>query len=391
MIRVELSETGTRRVRLTSEQGRLLADSGLVEASPARGEPGFWSVRSRRKVGVAQVGDLEVWVAPKLTIDRLLFLVGYALDPKGWRDEEVGLDPHAGLVPATARALCWHTERALAGGLLQGYRTVEECSLVLRGRLREADQLRRHHGLAMPMEIRRDDFTVDTAENRILLAAVTRMLGVPRLDTESDRRLAAVRGRLAGVRQLGQADPLPAWQPTRLNQRYHSALRLAEAIWQATSPEHAPGDVPAIGFLFDLWKIFQDFVVVALSERLGATQPGARSLQHPCYLDEAELLPMYPDLVWEHGGRPLAVVDAKYKPEASRDALYQMLAYCTTLGLRRGHLVYAAGRAEPARHVVRRTGVEIWCHALHLDHPARALLAEVAAIADNLLSDPLPV
>jgi len=74
--------------------------------------------------------------------------------------------------------------------------------------------------------------------------------------------------------------------------------------------------------------------------------------------------------------------------------LYQLLAYCTVLGLRRGHLVYAKGSAEPAHHVVRRCGIEIICHALDLDTEPALLLARMndlaAYIADALASQRPP-
>jgi 5-methylcytosine-specific restriction enzyme subunit McrC len=58
-----------------------------------------------------------------------------------------------------------------------------------------------------------------------------------------------------------------------------------------------------------------------------------------------------------------AVVDAKYKaerPEGFPDAdLYQMLAYCTVLGLAEGHLVYAKGNEPVMSHQIRRAGVTI--------------------------------
>lgn len=56
----------------------------------------------------------------------------------------------------------------MAQGLLQGYRVTEESSTVLRGRLREADQMRRRFGLAIPMEVRFDDYSADIAENQLL-------------------------------------------------------------------------------------------------------------------------------------------------------------------------------------------------------------------------------
>lgn len=349
MIRVEVAETGQVELRLNPEQGHRLARSGIVTAAPSLHNPELWTIAPRgRVVGVAQVGDIEVWITPKLPIARLLFLAGYAANPRGWRDEDVELDVAEGLVPAVARFLCHQAGRALRQGPLQGYRTVEESSAVLRGRLREADQLRRHHGRAIPMEIRHDDFTIDVPENQILLAAITRMASVPRVRDEHRRRLAAVRAALAGVTIPERGVSLPSWRPNRLNQRYHAVLRLAEVIWQATSPEHMPGSLLAHGFLFNLEKIFEDFLIVALSEELQARHGGVPR-GYPCYLDEAAAVEMRPDLVWQVNGQPVAVVDAKYKQEKPSGYpyadLYQVLAYCTALCLPRGHLVYARGSA----------------------------------------------
>jgi 5-methylcytosine-specific restriction enzyme subunit McrC len=64
-------------------------------------------------------------------------------------------------------------------------------------------------------------------------------------------------------------------------------------------------------------------------------------------------------------------LDAKYKaekPSGFPDAdLYQMLAYCPALRLRRGHLVYAKGNEAADHHVVRNSGVEIVQHVLDLE------------------------
>jgi 5-methylcytosine-specific restriction enzyme subunit McrC len=89
--------------------------------------------------------------------------------------------------------------------------------------------------------------------------------------------------------------------------------------------------------------------------------------------------------VWQIRGSAVAVVDAKYKVEKPRGYpnadVYQLLAYCTVLGLRTGHLVYAAGNEEAARHVIRQAEVEILCHALDLSQPPDTLLAQVRDLA----------
>jgi 5-methylcytosine-specific restriction enzyme subunit McrC len=385
VIRIELDELGpAKEVRLNGGEGRRLAASGLVEATPSLNDAEVWLIRAAGKVGVARIGDIEVWVRPKVPIDRLLFLLGYALDPKGWRDETVDLVTDEDLLPALAHALWRQAEQALRAGLLQGYRQYDETAPVLRGRLRESEQLRRHYTLPIPVEIRYDEFTVDIAENQLLRAATARMLRVPRVDPDSRRRLRHVLTRLTDVTPLAPRQPLPPWRPTRLNARYHTAVRLADLILRATSVEHATGGQAVNGFLFDMPKLFEDFVTVAIGEEL-ARAGGRVQRQDPHHLDQALRIRMKPDLVWHRTGTPIAVIDAKYKaekPAGFPDAdLYQMLAYCTALGLTCGHLVYARGNEQPARHTIRHSGVQIVCHALDLALSPAALLDQVRRVA----------
>jgi 5-methylcytosine-specific restriction enzyme subunit McrC len=393
---VELRELGpAAELRLTPQQGRLLARSGVVTAVPLAFAPGTWLVGPARKVGAAQVGDVEVHIAPKLPVARLLFLVGYSIHGSTWREEDVDLGEADDLVPALAQALWRQVARAIRQGLLSGYVTVEETSPVLRGRLREAEQLHRHHGLPFPLEMIHDEFTVDIAENRILRTACERMLTVPRVDEESQRRLRRLLREFADVTPIDRGDPIPGWQPTRLNARYHSALHLAELVLRATSAEQSSGGVTVTGFLFDMPLLFEEFLTVALREDLEASYGGRVAAQDRHFLDNAAKIELRPDIVWYRFGRPVEVADAKYKAERPAGYpnadLYQMLAYCTALKLPRGHLVYARGASEPARHMVREAGIEILAHALDLDTQPDGLLSQVRHLAASLAGSERPL
>ena len=131
--------------------------------------------------------------------------------------------------------------------------------------------------------------------------------------------------------------PLPTWAPTRLNARYHVALWLAELILRGNAVDQAPGDVRLGGFLVDMAKVFEDFLTTALTEAFRPHGGWSRA-QDRHHLDVDDLVAIRPDLVWYQDGEPAAVIDAKYKaekPAGFPDAdLYQMLAYCTALGLR---------------------------------------------------------
>jgi len=386
-----VEHAAARLVSLPDEAGRALAVSKIVDAAPDPYEPGLWRLRAGSKVGAVQLdipggGTVRLRITPKVPVGRLFFLLGYSLDPRGWRNGAVDVAEHDELLPAFAHAVERQTDRALRQGLLQGYRPTEATAFVVRGRIREAEQIRRRFDAPLPVETTYDEFTTDIAENRILRAAVERLLCLPGVPLAVRRRLMHQRARLTDVTPLLRGQSVPRWQPNRLNARYHQALRLAGLALDGASAEHLPGGLRMNGFLFDMNKVFEDFVCAALCEAL-SPYGGQGVLQaRDVYLDEGGTVRIRPDLVWyAQSGRPMVVADAKYKagkPHGYPDAdLYQMLAYCTALGLRDGHLVYAKGNAPHAGHVVRRSGIALHQHALDLDRSPSVLLGEMRALA----------
>jgi len=392
-------------VPLRPDTGRALAASGiLLSATPDPGREGHWLLRAGSRVGAVRTpGGPVLRITPKTPVTRLFFLLGFSLDPaRAWRDSREGtvdVGAYDDVVPALAHAVERQIDAALRQGVLQGYRTVEESALVMRGRLRETEQIRRHFGRTPPVEITYDAYTADTAENRILRAAVERLSRLPGVPGPVRRRLARQRARLADALPLIRGQEPPRRQPSRLNSRYGPALRLAEAVLRGTSPEHRPARPEPLtvdGFLIDMNRLFEDFVTVALREAVREHGLTA-SLQDPHHLDVARLVRVRPDLVVRTGdGRtPLAVVDAKYKVEKTDGRLnadlYQALAYATVLGLPEAHLVYAAGRRPERFHEVHGTtsgpdgrGVRIYQHSLDLTREPGQLLSDLGEIAGRL-------
>lgn len=364
-----------------------LAATGAVEVHPTI-QSGWYEVAASKKVGAVSVGKLQVVIKPKITdINRLLFMLGYSHNPKIWRDEHVTLDTDADLLPALAEALARIATKALEQGLLQGYKTVREALPVLRGRMLAGEQMTQRFGVPLPLHVEYDEFTVDIAENQILLMAAIRLLRVSTISQPARRSLLRVQRTLSDVTEPVRGNATPRWQPTRLNARYHTALALAEIVLRAESFEHRIGDLTVTGFLFDMWRIFEDFTTIALRESFREIG-GSSHLQYRMTLDEDQAVVMKPDFVWFGDDAATVVVDAKYKvekPAGFPDAdLYQMLAYCTVLGLRDGHLVYAKGNAEQTMHTVRRSGVRIHCHALDLTLPPGELLGQVSTLREKV-------
>lgn len=392
-----------RRLELTEGEPAQVVELSQVEADALESaelavvtrEPGSmqWSVAPGRKVGVIQAGDLQVSVRPKIRIERLVFLMGYATSPTFWRNHSVNLDSENDLPEALAQTFIRLAQKALEQGLLQGYRTIDDSLPVLRGRIRVADQISRRFGTGLPLEVTYDDYSVDIAENQILLTAVTRLLRAPKLSARTRQGLQRLRLQLAGVTSLRRGEVLPRWHSSRLNSRYQTALQIAERVLSGDSFEQRLGDLLVSGYVVDMWKIFEDFVSAALREALSGW--GSASLQHRMHLDRAQSVALRPDFVWTgHDGRQV-VVDAKYKAEKPagfpQADLYQMLAYCTVLGLREGHLVYAQGTEPAISHEIVGADLTIHCHTLDLDQRPEAVLEQTAELASRLAASACPL
>jgi 5-methylcytosine-specific restriction enzyme subunit McrC len=376
-------------VELTPAQAHALAATGAVTVSPGWAL-GTYAVTAGPFVGVLLVDGVEVRLSPRIHIARLMFLMGYAQDPRSWRDDPVGLQDQVDLWPAMAQVFTRQADRALERGVLQGYRTEEASQLVMRGRLRETEQLRRRPGLAIPLEVRYDEYDIDIPENQILRTASERLLRVPRLPAPSVRRLRHLAGRLADVQRLVPGQPLPATPSSRINCRYQQALVLARMILRSRSVDVLDSGVRATGFIVNMNAVFEDFITVALSEALAPHGGRCVTQDKRHRLDVGGRIKLIPDLVrYGTDGHPQAVVDAKYKSESPAGYpyadVYQLLAYCTALRVPVGHLIYAEGDPTAKDVEVRNADVLIRQHALNLAAPVDELLARVAQLAGSVV------
>lgn len=160
-MRVDLVENGPpAEIAIPDRAGAAVAATRFVDARPLPGTR-VWSLRPGSKVGAIAVPGLEVHVTPKIPIGRVVFLLEHSRAGITWRDEHVEVEQAPDLLRAVVDAFERLVTRALRQRLPQGYRTVDEALPVVRGRIRETDQLRRRYGLVLPVEVRYDDFTPD--------------------------------------------------------------------------------------------------------------------------------------------------------------------------------------------------------------------------------------
>jgi 5-methylcytosine-specific restriction enzyme subunit McrC len=386
---IEPVQAWTRSVRRIDPAHALeLAQMRIVRVTPVQA-PDLWQIETDSKVGVIVGNDWELRIQPKLAVPKLLFLLAYSQRPNGWKNLLAGFEETDELLDAVAAGFSWQLDRALDEGPLRGYVSVEERRNDFRGSVRFADQITKSHGLPLPLEVTYDDFTADILENRLVLAAADTLLHLPRIPLVARRRLLRARARLDDVSPDPAPVPVRVPAQTRLNMRYTNALALAELILNAKSTGARAGDTSSTTFVFNMNEVFESFVYAAL--RQAFRRFGGELHRHAVdYLDvDGNALRVEPDITWWRDGQCRAVIDAKYKSLVERKTMpnadaYQMLAYCITVGLPRGHLIYAKGEADSRRHIVVRHPYEIDVHALDVEAQPTELLRQIENLAASI-------
>jgi 5-methylcytosine-specific restriction enzyme subunit McrC len=389
---ISLEEYRRERVRLSpDERDALRRLTDTITIAPLWEEPDTYDLTPGSTIGAINLGDLAIQIRPKISLDRVLFLLSYALDPRKW--DSIGFDfaQDDSLFEAVIPGFVRQLHRALDRGALSGYRLEETLANSVRGSIRFSEQIKRRFGLFPPADIAYDKFTEDIEENRLLKAALERLARMP-------IRSAAVRQALRTFDKTLVEVSVPHYDPrhvpeirfTRLNRHYEPAIKLATLILRSLAFELHHGQVRATGFLVDMNKVFENFVVVALREELGLSEYAfpQEAKGHYLVLDEAERVPLKPDISWWDGSQCTFVGDAKYKCLGSLGVnhpdLYQLLAYSVAGDLPGGLLIYAAGEGEPAAHRVARLRKTLDVIHLDLSGDPGLILGKIRQIGERI-------
>jgi 5-methylcytosine-specific restriction enzyme subunit McrC len=166
-----------------------------------------------------------------------------------------------------------------------------------------------------------------------------------------------------------------------LDEHYRSPLVLARLILRSGGVDLKAGAVEVPALLFDMWRIFQDFLFEALRPLMPANH--AWTAQAPLALDEDRQVRLLPDLSLWLDRRCVGIGDAKYKhtEQGEESDLYQLLAYCIATGLPAGTLIYADGPSHDIVHRVRYAGTRLEIVGLDLAAPQNEIEEALEDIA----------
>ena len=358
---VSIAEYQNIEVQCSAQTAVAMHADGHLAVAPSSRE-GHYELRARHKVGVLRYGLLEVRVLPKVPIARLLYLAAFHIDNEAWRQLEALLGEVEDPFSAIAHALLFHADRALSPTPLQGYVTHEQARSNLRGRVLFQRQIATRAGVALPVELRFDEFEPGIIENRVVKAALMTMARFD-IDGGFRKRIKHLVSRLDQVEPWPVGQAIPEIVFSRLNTRYRPAIQLSRLVLEQRSLEFHDQQRYGTAFLFNMNRVFESYLEKSLGALIEA-RGGRVKPQYQIELDEAGQVKMRPDITWWQRGHCVAVIDAKYKRATSSEFpnadIYQMIAYCKRLNLPRGYLVYAdLNDEETVTCVVRNSDIQI--------------------------------
>ena len=235
-------------VELSVEERDFLRES-KVDVAPTQGAEGCYDLTPGSWIGALSVGSLAVEIQPKIRLDRVMFLISYALDPEKWRETGFDFDIEDSLVEAVVPGFVSQVRRAFRRGVLQGYRVEEDAIATVRGRIRFDDQIRHRFGIAPPVEVRYDEFTEDIDPNRLIKSAIRRLRRMRLKSQSTSNLLREFDGALASVSAVEyHRARLPAITWTPLNSHYRPAVELAKLIlkWCSFELRHGANAVNVV-------------------------------------------------------------------------------------------------------------------------------------------------
>lgn len=343
---------------------------GRVEVLPT-GQRDHYRVTALGCAGVLIAPSCRIVIRPKIPLVNLYAMLD-PLAPVPAATDVVETVAGSEMLDFLAGQLACRMSERVAAGLQRGYRQRREQGTVLHGRIDLPAQLREAPGRKDELHSIYDDLSVDVPCNQVVKATVEALLESSLLAAEVR---AALRRSLAGFEGVSSV-PLTAqlWeivQEQRPPEAYRPLLDLCRLLAESLTPTVAAGRTPALSFLLDMERVFEMHVT------RGVVAAFARARRHSVAVQTTHIVnrpvvdqpdvTLRPDVTIDRDGRPVLVVDAKWKRlRRGMDTtdLYQVLAYATTLGAEGAALVYPGRRWRQWEYRFTHTPLQLTVYSL---------------------------
>jgi 5-methylcytosine-specific restriction enzyme subunit McrC len=377
-----------------------IVDRGYLNVSLVKGQVIF---RADRYVGLIPVNaKLSIRIRPRALIANIAYMiVKSGIAPSAIPDFSRGYMPkfEAGVNAEKVyyAPLIGGVERILDTGMMKSYVQVEKPP-AWRGRLLVSDTIKRHQARNIRYKGEFDYKTLSYGgvENVALKHALKIVRAWLAANDEKNQAIARADGALermaaipdckSNVGQLVQEVGRSAGRLPSHYSYYRDPLWTTYLLLQGKLPDlSADGFVTLDSMIIDLSKVFESYVRTVLIERAEAR--GWRivdgNFKPFCFFAGDNTYNVHPDIVVIKNGKPVALIDAKYKPDVKEGDRYEVLSFMDTVGVARGGFV-CPQREGAASRFMGRTSAGKELSLLRFDLAAPDIEAEAMRFVDNV-------
>ena len=176
---------------------------------------------------------------------------------------------------------------------------------------------------------------------------------------------------------------------SRFHADYEAIHQLCRLFVDGASLSDVAGKTQMRTFLVDMNRLFEEFVTASLAHNL--PNEFAVLPQWRMFLSRGRQVAMRPDIVITRNGRPVLVADCKYKvtgvDQFDNHDYYQILAYCTALGINKGLMIVPEHEQPAAAEVaVRQSPITIHRHTISLESVALPFSSSDDHLTSNVVA-----
>lgn len=308
-------------------------------------------IKTKQFVGIIKVGNQTIQILPKLIslkanlsaekanseiIKNLLFMLKYTkkLDIK--ETDLANLKKNNDLFEVIIYLFAKNLLEQLKFNLIKNYELKKDNLSYLKGKIQFSKQIKHNLINRSKFYCEYDEFIDNNLLNQIFKATIIKLIKFTK-SNDNYKLLINCNEILSDIslKKIKEKD-LEKVKFTRFNADYKPSFNLAKLLLFGNSVELSSKDINTFSILFDMNKLFEEFIAEFIHKELLEYQIKAQSQEHLFSQPKAFLLK--PDILLTRKNNCQIIIDTKYKlllkdqknhdGVSSRD-IYQMIAYST--------------------------------------------------------------
>lgn len=362
-----------------------------IELLPT-GRRGSYRLTAKGHVGTIVCPTCRLVIRPKIPTENLFYLLDPTARLRVVSDQITPLPLAEHLDFLAARLAQLLNERA-AAGLHRSYQERIERGPFLQGQIDLPAHLRDPNKSKEQLHCRFEEFTADVPCNQIPRATAELVLRCRLLGDEVRRALGQSLHAFSAISSIAiDKDCFSAAPLDRLTEAYRPLLDLCWLLVESLAPGEKSGSISCPAFLLDMDRVFERYITAGVAREYAGSAHLTVSVQPLLTINRPEpALPdiqLRPDFTIAASGRPILVGDAKWKnlvgPSLVTADLYQVLSYCTALGIKRGVLIYPGARDRLWSYSLARAPISLEVRTLCVTRSRESCTRSLTRLARSL-------